>query len=174
MYFFWMTRWIHLNRRKGASIYSDLLPMTEVLKENGMTKYKIQIVQRWQSTKYRFYILASSAWNFDLNLHYWLSLLPDQSLDLNLSIYFYDVFMWLRWHPGWTEGGGLERLNSIYDFTPTQPQPNVMEGRRSRVENKGFIFGKTACYQDFSGLPPTSCIVACMAALYEFHKYHAS
>ena len=120
MYFFWMTRWIHLNRRKGASIYSDLLPMTEVLKENGMTKYKIQIVQRWQSTKYRFYILASSAWNFDLNLHYWLSLLPDQSLDLNLSIYFYDVFMWLRWHPGWTEGGGLERLNSIYDFTPTQ------------------------------------------------------
>ena len=48
-----MTSWIRLNRRKRASIYSDLLPMSDLLKENGtMTKYKTQIVQKYNNTSF--------------------------------------------------------------------------------------------------------------------------
>ena len=71
--------------------------MSDLLKENGtMTKYKTQIVQKYNNTSF-----AQLEKNyFDLNLPWLRS--PDQRRDLNLSIYFYDVFMW---HPGWTEGG---------------------------------------------------------------------
>ena len=64
--------------------------MSDLLKENGttMTKYKTQIVQKYNNTS-----SASGARKklFDLNLPWLRS--PDQRRDLNLSIYFYDVFM---------------------------------------------------------------------------------
>ena len=87
--------------------------MSEVLKENGMTKYKIQIVQKYNTVKKKY---------FGLNLP-WLNS-PDQRQDLNLSIYFYDVFMW---HPGWTEGGGAGETKLDLRFHPT---PTLCHGRR--------------------------------------------
>ena len=111
-----MTSWIGLNLRKSASIYSHLLPISDLLKENGTTsKYKIQIVQKYNNTdcteiqntklyrntkykivqKYKIQIVQkynnTNFAYFDLNL-LWLRS-PDQRQDLNLSIYFYDVFM---------------------------------------------------------------------------------
>ena len=95
-----MSRWIHLNGRKRASIYSDLLPNHVRGAQGERTKYKMQIWQKYN------YMMSFAKLKEDKIFWFKISLgraRPDQRQDLNLSIYFYDVFMW---HPGWTEGGG--------------------------------------------------------------------
>ena len=116
-----------------------------------------KIIQNTDLTKYKLYKNTTrSIWALKTDIFWFKSPLVELA-GPETGFEFIDLLLRRVYvTPRMDRGRGLERLNSIYDFT--QPQPHVMDGVKH--EEKGTYLGnfgrKNADYQDFCHPPALS------------------